>query len=135
MMRMIRTSIEAALLRGVAEAARLDAADREKPMLVVEEIRSLDWASATFVGARITLALRLEGEAASVRDALAALAARLGDWEFRIPGQIVADIGLVTDHDDATAPDSRNVGSGRVPKLGPSTVSCPFVVEALTIID
>lgn len=135
MKRVIRTHVEAVLLRGIADAAKLDAADREKPMLIVEEICSRDWASATFVGARITMALRLEGERAGVAAALAALDARLPDWEFRIPGQIVADIGLPADGLDAMMSELGAAGSGRVPNAGPSTVSCPFVVEALTIVD
>lgn len=135
MKRVIKAHVEAALLRGVAGAARLNAEDRKKPIMVVEEIRTRDWASATFVGALVSMALRLEGEEAAVTAAMAELGARLPDWEFRIPGQIVADIGLLPDAHDTRSPDSEALGNGRVPNLGPSTVSRLFVVEALTIID
>jgi hypothetical protein len=135
MMRVIRAHVEAALLRGVAGAARLDAGDREKPIMVVEEIRSRDWASATFVGALVSMELRLEGQTAAVETAMAELGARLPDWEFRIPGQIVAEIGLMPAAHDTGSADSLAAGSGRVPNLGPSTVSRLFVIEALTILD
>ena len=135
MMRVIKAHVEAALLRGVAGAARLDAADREKPILVVEEVQTRDWASATFVGALVRLELRLDGTLAGVKFAMEALQARLHDWEFRIPGHIVADIGLLPEIHETRLPDSCADGIGRVPSLGPSTVSRPFVIEALTILD
>jgi len=134
-MRVIGTHVEAALLRGVADAARLDVGDREKPIMIVEEVRTLDWASATFVGARISMALRLEGEGGAIESALRDLGARLPDWEFRIHGQIVAEIGLVSDVHGTDLAGDVHAGPGHVPSLGPSTVSRPFVVEALTILD
>ena len=134
-MQVIKTHVEAALLRGVAAAARLDLDDREKPILVVEEICTMDWASATFVGARITMALRLEGMPDAVETALGNLAERLPDWEFRIAGQIVADIGLLEDWHDSDPSGRISAEAGRVPSFGPSTVSRPFVVEALTVLD
>jgi hypothetical protein len=134
-MHVIQHHIEAALLRGIAGAARLDALDRQKPMLIVEEIETVDWASATFIGARITLHLRLEGPAFPVSAAFEALEERLTDWEFRVSGQIVADIELDA-RDEATAEQ----GTGRaeiesIASIGPSTVSRPFRVNVLTIID
>jgi len=134
-MKTIQNHVEAALLRGIAGAAQLDATDRKKPMLVVEEIQSLDWASATFLGARINLALRLDGEAQAVDTALAALAARLPEWEFRITGQIVADIELNLCTPDTTIAGALDACGDIVPSPGPSTVSRPFVVHTLLIID
>jgi|GEM_PF-3918303 len=139
-MRIIKSHVEAALLRGIAGAARLDADDREKPIMIVEEVLTEDWASATFLGARITIALRFEGEAAAVEAAFAELGERLQDWEFRLAGQIVADIGLVSGADGTEqlgtiVPKDTVPNLAAVPSLGPSTVSRPFVIEALTIID
>jgi len=134
-MRVIKSHAEAASLRGIAGAARLDANDREKPIMIVEEVITEDWASATFLGARITLALRFEGGAEAVEAAYAALCERLQDWEFQLAGQIVADIGVMFDAYDTQAPGAFTPSLASVPSLGPSTVSRPFVIEALTIID
>lgn len=130
-MRPFKTAIEAALLRGIAAAAQLDAANREKPILVVEEIRSVDWASVTFVGARHCFELRLDGELEGIKDAVQALALRIPDWEFRIPGHIDADIELAT----VENLDSSHSDPGEVSNAGPSTVSRSFVVNILTIVD
>ncbi len=130
-MRPFKSQIESSLLRGIAAAAQLDASDRQKPILVVEEICSVDWASVTFVGAQHSFHLRLDGEGEAIDEALQALALRLPDWEFRILGHIVADIEL-TDADQADAIHSE---TGEFSNCGPSTVSRSFVVNALTIID
>lgn len=130
-MRPLKSQVEAALLRGIAAAARLDAADRQKPILILQEIRSVDWCSITFVGARHSFDLRLDGTADAIDDALQALALRLPDWEFRITGHLVADIELASAEDLDTPQDN----SGDVSNRGPSTVSRSFVVNALTIID
>ena len=59
---------------------------------VVEEIRSRNWSSATFVGARHELRLRLRGDGARA-------AADGSDWldprQFNLRGHILADINLV----------------------------------------
>jgi hypothetical protein len=62
--------------------------------LIVEAASSEDWASVTFVGARHTLALRLEGETGAVAVACARLAGRLGDHDIPVAGQIVPDIAV-----------------------------------------
>ncbi|WP_439532303.1 hypothetical protein [Polymorphobacter sp.] len=134
-MRNRQDHVETALLRGISSAAKLDVGDREKPILAVEEIRTVDWASVTFIGARVTLMLRLIGTAHAVAEAFDALAARLPDWEFRIAGQIVADIELSPDSQDADGPNGDAAGNGHVPITGPFTVSRPFTVNILTIID
>lgn len=130
-MRPFKSAVEAALLRGIAAAAGLDAEDREKPTLVVEEIRSLDWASVTFIGARHCFELRFDGSVEAVEEAAQALALRIPDWEFRIPGHIVADIELAS----VECLDTSHSDPGEVRNAGPSTVSHSFVVNALTIID
>ncbi len=60
---------------------------------VVEEIRSRSWTSATFVGARHELRLRLCGDGA--RAAAEGLAASLDARQFNLRGHILADINLV----------------------------------------
>lgn len=130
-MRPFKSAIESTLLRGIAAAARLDANDRKKSLLIVEEIRTIDWASVTFVGARHCFELRFDGEISAVEDAAQALALRIPDWEFRIPGHIVADIEL-TGVEDL---DAGHSDPGEVSNAGPSTVSRSFVVNVLTIID
>lgn len=130
-MRPFKTAIEAALLRGIAAAAELDSADREKPILVVEEIRSVDWASITFIGVQHCFELRFDGHPEGIEDAMQALALRIPDWEFRIPGHIVADIELAS----AETLDTSHSDPGEVSNAGPSTVSHSFVVNVLTIVD
>jgi hypothetical protein len=63
--------------------------------MVVEEIKSRSWASATFAGARHELSFRIAGEgaAAAADDFLAHLSAT----EFEMRGHIMADISLVSD--------------------------------------
>jgi hypothetical protein len=60
---------------------------------VVEEIRSRSWASATFVGARHDLRLRLRGDGA--RAAAELFSATLDARGFNLRGHILADISLV----------------------------------------
>ena len=63
--------------------------------MVIEEIRSRSWASATFAGARHELTFRIEGEGA---DAAAELfLATLTEAEFELRNHILADIALVAD--------------------------------------
>ncbi len=142
-MRTIGNHVEAGLLRGIAAAAGITSTDRQNPILIVEEIVSTDWASATFIGARHRLALRLQGTAPAVDDAQTRLASRLTDWEFRISNHIVADIELEDAGPDLTGmdplgnsfPAGEIAGSGADSTSGPSTVSVSFVVNVLTILD
>ncbi len=60
--------------------------------VTVEEVRSRAWASATFVGARHELRLRLEGEHAGPEASAFAAAAHAA--EFALNGHIVADLHL-----------------------------------------
>lgn len=61
------------------------------------------WASATFTGTRHRVALAFDGEEAVA--AGEALIAALPEHEFAIPGQLVADAGVVeADHRLAPAP-------------------------------
>jgi hypothetical protein len=119
-MRPIGNHVHAAILRAVAAQAGLDPANREKPILLVEEVRSTDWASATFVGARHEFDLRLVGKETAVADAIDRLVTGLGDCDIPISGQIVADIGLTLGNED-----KRNV----------NMIEVSLSVNALTIIN
>ena len=89
------------------------------PMLVVEQVTSRPWSSATFDGERHRLDLRLHGDAPTVGDALDRLIAALPDAEFEIPGQIVAEARLVSLSVD---PD-------------PNVAALALVIEVLTVVD
>lgn len=94
-MRPTSNHIQATILRAVAAlvdaGAGASATDRQKPTMIVEEIRSTGWASATFIGATHGLDLRLEGSAAVIAAAMQALEG-LPDAEIPIVGHIVAEI-------------------------------------------
>jgi hypothetical protein len=111
--------ITAALLRAIAAAAGVSATDRQKPIMIVEEVASTDWASATFVGATHALALRFEGSAegiAAVFEALDDLAER----EIAIPGHIVAELVA---------------NPGPTQNMPDSMVAKSLTVNILTIVD
>ena len=61
--------------------------------ILLTDWHSVDWQSLTFVGERHEITLRLTG--AEARAAFERLDNGLADAEFVIPGQIVADIGVV----------------------------------------
>jgi hypothetical protein len=120
MMRPFSNHVQAALLRAIASEAGLDADDREKPILVVEEIRSVDWASATFVGARHEIDLRFEGTTAAVTAAADRLALALPDADIPICGHIVAEIAVAPVN---TTKQKVNISAGQL------------TVNVLTIVD
>jgi hypothetical protein len=63
--------------------------------IVVEEIRSRSWASATFSGSRHELSLRVEGDGAD--GAADRFLGGLEGTEFEMRGHIMADIALVSE--------------------------------------
>ena len=63
--------------------------------VVVEEIRSRSWASATFAGARHELTFRIEGENAG--EAADTFLATLTEAEFELRNHILADVALVAE--------------------------------------
>jgi hypothetical protein len=76
---------QAAILRAMAHlAAPLDA------RLVIEELRSRDWASLTLTGARHELDVRLDGARAA--EALAIVERELPQASIAIPGRILAEL-------------------------------------------
>jgi hypothetical protein len=120
MMRPFGNHVHVALLRAIAFEAGLDGGDREKPILIVEEIRSVDWASATFIGARHEIDLRFEGPAAAVAAAADRLVEALPDADIPICGHIVAEIAAAPVN---TAKQKVNISAGRLR------------VNVLTIVD
>ena len=119
-MRSTANHVQAAIMRAVAAQAGLDGADREKPILIVEAVRSVDWASATFVGARHEFDIRIIGDHAAVAQAVDLLVAGLADRDIPISGQIVAEIAVVLGNED-----KRNLNMGGM----------SLSVNALTIVD
>ncbi len=86
--------VHAAVLRALVAIAGSDPADRQKPAMIVESVRSDDWASVTFVGATHVIDLRLEGDAEVVAAACGRLVAQIADHDIPVAGQIVADIAI-----------------------------------------
>jgi len=87
--------IHSAILRRIMAIAGLSEPDRQKPILIVEEIRSSDWASATFVGATHDFDLRIQGGAEAVAAAVARLEADLSECDIALSGHIVAEIVIL----------------------------------------
>ena len=83
------------ILRAVAAVASLDGHGREKPIMVIEELRSQDWASATFIGQRHELDLRIDGKAAAVAAAASRLTAELANHEVPLPGYFIAELAVL----------------------------------------
>ncbi len=108
------------ILRAVVLVAGITALDREKPMMVIEELRSTEWASATFIGQRHEFDLRIEGDAAGVAAALARLTADLADHEIGLAGHIMAEIAVTP---------------GRLRQRDTGTVAQALLIEALVIKD
>lgn len=86
--------VHAAVLRAIARIAGGALPDRQKPVLIVEDIRSQDWASVTFIGATHAIDLRLEGDADAVVVATRRLTSELAEDDIPVAGQIVADIAV-----------------------------------------
>jgi hypothetical protein len=98
MMRPVGNHVHAAILRAIVAEAGTDESDREKPILVIEEIRSNDWASATFVGACHEIDIRFDGKAAAVAAAVDRLVSGLPERDIPICGHIVAEIAATPTH-------------------------------------
>lgn len=94
-MRPVSNHVETRLLRAIAAVAGISDVDRSKPIMIIETLRSSEWASATFVGSTHSFDLRIEGTAQGVDAAIAALASGLAECEIALSGQIVAEIGIL----------------------------------------
>jgi hypothetical protein len=87
MMKLVLSPAAAGLLRALLARAGID-----RDRILLTEFRSIDWQSLTFIGERHEMELRIPGpDAMGIAERLVA---GLQDAEFRIPGQIVADIRL-----------------------------------------
>ena len=110
MMKLPMSPAAAGLLRALLARAGID-----RDRILLTYFRSTDWQSLTFIGERHQMELRVPGPDAE------SLACRitdgLTDAEFRIPGQILADINLIGD-----------------PQPGPDG-SISLQIEALTIAE
>ena len=96
MMKLAMSPAAAGLLRALLGRAGVD-----RNRILLTDFRSTDWRSLTFAGERHRIDLRIPGPAAGAVAAL--LTDGLGEAEFSIPGQIVADIavdGAMVEHPD-----------------------------------
>lgn len=87
MMKLALSPAAAGLLRSILARGGV-----ERDRILLTEFRSTDWQSLTFTGERHEMEVRIPGPDAN--RLAATLADGLGEAEFTIPGQIVADIGL-----------------------------------------
>ena len=96
MMKLALSPAAASLLRALLSQAGVD-----RNRILLSDFRSTDWRSLTFTGERHLIDLRIPGPgAATVANCLTD---DLGNAEFNIPGQIVADIavdGAMIEHPD-----------------------------------
>ena len=96
MMKLALSPVAAGPLRALLARAGID-----RDRILLTEFRSADWHSLTFAGERHRIDLRIPGPGAA---AVAELLTRdLGEAEFAIPRQIVADIaveGAMIQHPD-----------------------------------
>jgi hypothetical protein len=124
---MIRNAIGHAatrILREIEALIRIGDDDRQKPILIVEDVQSVDWASLTFLGQRHAFDLRIEGECDAVAAALSRLVDELAEREILISRQFVADIRVIPDDAHALAPPQ------------PAGLCCqPLSIEALVLRD
>ena len=87
MMKLGLSPAAAGLLRTLIARTGID-----RDRILLSAYRSVDWQSLTFNGERHEMELRIPGPDAEA--IVTRLSDGLGDAEFAIPGQIVADIGL-----------------------------------------
>lgn len=96
MMKLAMSPAAAGLLRGLLSRAGVD-----RNRILLSEFRSTDWRSLTFAGERHRIDLRIPGPGAA---RVAEMLTRdLGEAEFAVPRQIVADIcvdGAMVEHED-----------------------------------
>ena len=96
MMKLAMSPAAAGLLRALLNRAGVD-----RNRILLTDFRSTDWRSLTFTGERHRIDLRIPGPAAGAVAAL--LTDGLGEAEFSIHGQLVADIavdGAMVEHPD-----------------------------------
>jgi len=98
MMKLAMSPAAAGLLRALLGRVGVD-----RNRILLTDFRSTDWHSLTFAGERHRINLRIPGPgAARVAEVLTC---GLGEAEFCVPGQIVADIaveGAMVEHPDGS---------------------------------
>lgn len=109
-MKTLMSPAAGALLRALVKRAGVP-----RDRILLSDWRSVEWQSLTFLGERHHISLRVCGEDSN--GAVARIASGLKDAEFEIPGQIVADITVVS------GPDRASDGS------------TTLIIEALTIAE
>lgn len=87
MMKLAMSPAAAGLLRALLGRAGVD-----RNRILLTDFRSTPWHSLTFAGERHRIDLRVPGPGASVVADL--MTRELGEADFAVPGQIVADIGV-----------------------------------------
>lgn len=90
MMKIPMSAAASGLLRALLARAAV-----QRDRILLTEFRSVDWQSLTFIGERHEIRLRIPAPGAG--EIARRLSEGLSDAEFRIPGQIVADIAVVGD--------------------------------------
>ncbi len=96
MMKLAMSPAAAGLLRALLGRAGVD-----RNRIMLSDFRSSEWCSLTFTGERHRIHLRVPGPGAAA--VASCLTRDLGNAEFHIPGQIVADIaveGAMIEHPD-----------------------------------
>ena len=96
MMKLAMSPAAAGLLRALLGRAGLD-----RNRILLSDFRSIDWRSLTFAGERHRMDLRIPGPGAAA--VAQSLTCDLGEADFDISGQIVADIavaGAMIEHPD-----------------------------------
>lgn len=96
MMKLAMSPAAASVLRALLNRAGVD-----RNRILLSDFRSTDWRSLTLTGERHRVDLRIPGPGAAV--VAECLTHDLGEAEFSIPGQIVADIaveGAMIEHPD-----------------------------------
>lgn len=87
MMKVAMSPAAASLLRALLARTGVD-----RNRIYLTDYRSVDWNSLTFDGERHEIGLRIPGPEA--KDVAQRLLGGIGEDEFAIPGQVVADIGV-----------------------------------------
>ena len=98
MMRPPLSPAASGLLRSIVARAGV-----ERHRILLVEFRSVDWQSLTFIGERHEMQLRITGPDAA--RAASQLMTGLAEAEWRVPGQIVADMSSESapiEHDDGS---------------------------------
>jgi hypothetical protein len=89
-MKIAMSAAASGLLRALLARAKVP-----RNRILLTGLRSVDWQSLTFIGERHEIALRIPPpDALVIADQITA---GLEDAEFRLPGQVVADIRLVSE--------------------------------------